>query len=51
MFTMEDRSIRTNGSSGLFYYAVLCSYASFRISYHCIDGTSSSLVAYSELSI
>ena len=24
---MEDRSIRTGGSSGLFYYAILCSYA------------------------
>ena len=35
---MEDRSIRTGGSSGLFYYAILCSYANFRTSYRRIDG-------------
>ena len=35
---MEDRSIRTGGSSGLFYYAALCSYANFRTSYRRIDG-------------
>lgn len=37
---MADRSIRTSGGSGLFYYAVLCSYANFRTSYRRIDGTS-----------
>lgn len=35
---MEDRSIRTGGSSGLFYYAILCSYANFRTSYRRMDG-------------
>ena len=35
---IQDRSIRTNGSSGLFYYTVLCSYANFRTSYRRIDG-------------
>ena len=30
---MQDRNIRTNGSSYLFYYTVLCSYANFRSSY------------------
>lgn len=35
---MEDRSIRTGGSSGLYYYAALCSYANFRTSYRRIDG-------------
>ena len=30
---ISDRSIRTNGGSGLFYYTVLCSYANFRTSY------------------
>ncbi len=36
---ISDRSIRTNnGCSGLFYYAVLCSYANFRTSYRRIDG-------------
>ena len=35
---IADRSIRTNnGCSGLFYYAVLCSYANFRTSYRRID--------------
>ena len=37
---MEDRSIRFGGSSGLFYYTVLCSYANFRTSYKRIDGIS-----------
>lgn len=35
---IQDRSIRTSGSSGLFYYTVLCSYANFRTSYRRIDG-------------
>lgn len=30
---IADRSIRTGGCSGLFYYVVLCSYANFRTSY------------------
>lgn len=37
---MSDRNIRTGGSSGLFYYTVLCSYANFRTSYKRIDGIS-----------
>jgi len=37
---MEDRSIRTGGGSGLFYYTVLCTYANFRTSYRRIDGIS-----------
>lgn len=32
---IADRSIRTGGCSGLFYYVVLCSYANFRTSYTC----------------
>ena len=35
---MADRSIRTSGGSGLFYYTVLCNYANFRTSYLRIDG-------------
>ena len=35
---INDRSIRTSGGSGLFYYTVLCSYANFRTSYRRIDG-------------
>ena len=35
---MADRSIRTSGGSGLFYFTVLCSYANFRTSYRRIDG-------------
>ena len=35
---LTDRSIRTNGGSGLFYYMVLCNYANFRTSYLRIDG-------------
>lgn len=31
---IQDRSIRTNGGSGLFYYTVLCTYTNFRTSYH-----------------
>ena len=37
---IADRSIRTNGCSGLFYYTVLCSYANFRTSYRRLDGIS-----------
>lgn len=29
---LTDRSIRTGGCSGLFYFVVLCSYANFRTS-------------------
>ena len=35
---MEDRSIRTNGSSYLFYFVILCSYVNFRSSYRRLDG-------------
>lgn len=31
---INDRSIRINGGSGLFYYTVLCTYTNFRTSYH-----------------
>lgn len=37
---IEDRNIRANSGSGLFYYTVLCSYANFRTSYRRIDGIS-----------
>ncbi|MED9904910.1 MAG: helix-turn-helix domain-containing protein [Lachnospiraceae bacterium] len=37
---MEDRDIRTNGSSYLFYYMVLCSYANFRTSYRKLEDIS-----------
>lgn len=37
---MEDKSIRLNGSSYLFYFTVLCSYANFWTSYKKIDGVS-----------
>lgn len=37
---ISDRNIRLGGSSGLFYYTVLCSYANFRTSYKRIDGIS-----------
>ena len=37
---ISDRSIRLGGSSGLFYYTVLCSYANFRTSYKRIDDIS-----------
>jgi hypothetical protein len=36
---IADRSIRTGGCSGLFYYVVLCSYANFRTSYEPLPGT------------
>lgn len=35
---ISDQSIRVNGSSGRFFYTVLCSYANFRTSYRRIDG-------------
>ncbi len=34
----RNRSIRTSGGSGLFFYTVLCNYANFRTSYLRIDG-------------
>ena len=37
---MEDRNIRTNGSSYLFYYMVLCSFANFRSSNRRVEGIS-----------
>ena len=37
---IADRSIRTGGCSGLFYYVILCSYANFRTSYRRVDGVS-----------
>lgn len=37
---ISDRSIRTGGSSGLFYYTVLSCYANFRTSYRRLDGIS-----------
>ena len=37
---MNDRDIRTNGSSYLFYYMTLCSYANFRTSYRKLEGVS-----------
>ena len=37
---MQDRNIRTNGSSYLFYFMILCSYANFRTSYRRIEGIS-----------
>ena len=35
---MKDSDIRTNGSSYLFYYMILCSYANFRTSYLRFEG-------------
>ena len=35
---IQDRSIRTHGGSGLFFYTVLCSYANFRTSYRRLYG-------------
>lgn len=35
---IKDRDIRTNGSSYLFYYITLCSYANYRSSYRRLDG-------------
>ena len=48
---LADRSIRTGGCSGLFYYVVLCSYANFRTSYRRIDGISYTVypVSYTHL--
>lgn len=37
---MADRSIRTSGGSGLYYFTVLCSYANFRTCYRRLDGFS-----------
>jgi len=37
---ITDRSIRVSGSSGLFYFTALCSYANFRTSHRRIDGIS-----------
>lgn len=37
---MKDRNIRTTGSSYLFYYMTLCSYANFRTSYVRLEGIS-----------
>lgn len=37
---MKDRTIRTNGSSYLFYFMILCSYANFRSSYRRLEGIS-----------
>ena len=37
---MQDRNIRTNGSSYLFYFMILYSYANFRTSYRRIEGIS-----------
>ncbi len=37
---MKDGDIRTNGSSYLFYYMTLCSYANFRTSYVRLEGIS-----------
>ena len=45
---MADRSIRTSGGSGLFYFTVLCSYANFRTSYRGVDsaGTTAETALY-----
>lgn len=37
---MKDKNIRTCGSSYLFYYMALCSYANFRSSYRKVEGIS-----------
>ena len=37
---MDDRELRTNGNSYLFYFMVLCSYANYRSSYRKIEGIS-----------
>lgn len=39
-YLIKDPNIHTSGSSGLFYYTVLCCYANFRTSYKRIDGIS-----------
>ena len=37
---MEDKNIRVNGNSYLFYYIIFCSYANFRSSYRKVEGIS-----------
>ena len=37
---MADKDLHINGSSYLFYYIILCSYANFRSSYQRMDGVS-----------
>lgn len=37
---LAEKNIRIGGTSGLFYYTVLCCYANFRTSYKRIDGIS-----------
>ncbi len=37
---LKEKDIRLSGTSGLFYYTVLCCYANFRTSYKRIDGIS-----------
>lgn len=37
---MKDRTIRTSGSSYLFYFMILCSFANFRSSYRRLEGIS-----------
>lgn len=37
---LAEKDIRISGSSGLFYYTVLCCYANFRTSYKRVDGIS-----------
>ena len=37
---LAEKNIRVGGTSGLFYYTVLCCYANFRTSYKRIDGIS-----------
>lgn len=37
---LKEKNIRINGTSGLFYYTVLCCYANFRTSYKRVDGIS-----------
>lgn len=39
-YLIKDSNIRSGGSSGLSYYAVLCCYANFRTSYKRIVGIS-----------
>lgn len=34
----DDKNIRTNGSSYLYYFMMLCSLANFRTSQVCVDG-------------
>lgn len=37
---LAEKNIRISGTSGLFYYTVLCCYANFRTSYKRVDGIS-----------